>query len=295
MAAFLWGAIPAVLLSSIGEELLGVPFGSLGNAQVSDVISSTAIAPAVEELAKGAALFLILLFWSGEFDDVLDGILYGALVGFGFAMTENLFYYLSALDEGGWMQWGIVVFMRSLLFGLNHAFFTAFTGAGLGYAAMARGAPRRVVPLMGLGAAILAHAVHNLGISLTSNNAAALLLSVGSDTGGVLVVILMIALALHQERKWVRTELQEEVGRLMTASDYEALLSVAGRARQLAQARREGGWRAVRTVRRWQQTATELAFRKHRMRVRGSDAAAVRRLSQLESRLAAARSAVPRA
>jgi RsiW-degrading membrane proteinase PrsW (M82 family) len=279
-AAFLWGAIPAVILSLIAEELLGVPFAGIGGPLVSEVISSSAIAPLVEELAKGTALFLILRLWPAEFDDVLDGILYGALIGFGFAMTENLFYFLSALDEGGWVQWGVVVFMRSVLFGLNHAFFTAFTGAGLGYAATTCGLRRRLALLAGLIAAILVHALHNLGASLAASEAATLLLSLVSDTGGVLIVILMIVLALQQERKWIRAELQAEVGRLLTAQEYEALLSTGGRARQLARARKAGGWRAVWTVRRRQEMATELAFRKHRARVRGTDAGLNRQIVQ---------------
>ncbi|MCX6031693.1 MAG: PrsW family intramembrane metalloprotease [Chloroflexi bacterium] len=291
-AAFLWGAIPAVILAVVAEGIFGVPFGGLGNELVSDVISSGGIAPVVEELAKGAALLLILLLWPGEFDDVLDGILYGALIGFGFGMTENVFYFLGALDQGGWGNWGIVVLMRSVLFGLNHAFFTAFTGAGLGYARMATGRfGRRTVPLIGLAAAIVAHAIHNLGASLTSAAPAAFLVSLFSDGSGVLLVAVMIGLALRQERGWIRAELQAAVGRLLTVQEYDRLLSTGGRARQLAEARRGGGWPAVRAASRWQNTMTELAFTLHRVRVQGQDGLLARRLGQLESRLAVARAA----
>jgi len=289
-AAFLWGAIPAVALAVFAEGILGVPFAGLGNELVGDVISSSGIAPVVEELAKGAALALIMLLWPGEFDDVLDGILYGALIGFGFGMTENVFYFLGALDQGGWGNWGFVVFLRSVLFGLNHAFFTAFTGAGLGYARMAKGRfGRRTVPLIGLAAAILAHAIHNLGASLTSAEPGALLVSLFSDGGGVLLVAVMIGLALRQERGWVRTELQAVVGRLLTAQEYDRLLTAGGRARQLAEARRRGGWRAVRAASQWQDKMTELAFALHRARVRGADDQLARQVSRLESSLAVAR------
>ncbi len=288
-AAFLWGAIPAVLLAVVAEGILGVPFDGLGNELVGEVISSSGIAPIVEELAKGAALLLILALWPGEFDDVLDGILYGALIGFGFGMTENAFYFLGALDQGGWGNWGLVVFLRSVLFGLNHAFFTAFTGAGLGYARMAKTRfGRRTIPLIGLAAAIGAHAIHNLGASLAATTPAAFLLSLFSDGSGVLLVAMMIGLALRQEKQWIRTELQAVVGRLLTAQEYDRLLSMRGRARQLAEAQR-GGWRAVRVVRRWQGMMTELAFTLHRARIRGADASAARRLSQLESGLIAVR------
>jgi RsiW-degrading membrane proteinase PrsW (M82 family) len=289
-AAFLWGALPAVLVALLLESWFDAPAASLGVGLVGEVVAASGIAPLVEELAKGAALLLILLFWRDEIDDVLDGILYGALIGFGFGMTENLLYFMGALAEGGWGNWGTTVFLRSVLFGLNHAFFTAFTGAGLGYARMARtGQGRYGVPLLALGAALLAHGIHNLGASLTSLNAAGLLLSLFNDGAGVLFVVVMIALALAQERRWLRVELATEVGRLLTEAEYQALVSLSGRWRMLAQARRVGGIGAVRAAGRFQQAATELAFRKHRARVRGANARLAKQITDLETRLSAAR------
>ena len=51
-------------------------------------------------LALVAVMFVFLLF-RHEFDDVLDGILYGALVGLGFATVENVIYYFDAGFHGG--------------------------------------------------------------------------------------------------------------------------------------------------------------------------------------------------
>jgi len=290
VVSFVWGALPAVLLALLLETLLDVPGGGLGQGLVREVVSASAVAPIVEELAKGGALLLILLFWRGELDDVLDGILYGAMIGFGFAMTENLLYFMSALSDGGWGEWGTVVFLRGVVFGLNHAFFTAFSGAGLGYARLARGRGGRYgAPLLGLGAAILAHAVHNLGTPLSGVQTAAILLSLVGDAGGVLLVAVMIGLALRQEQRWLRTELTDEIGRLLTAPEYEMLSSLRGRWRMLRQARRAGGWQAVRAVSQLQQAATELVFSKQRTRTRGPDPQLARRQDGFESRLAAVR------
>ena len=294
VASFVWGALPAVLLALLFEALFGAPGDGLGQGLVREVISASAVAPFVEELAKGGALLLILLFWHGEFDDVLDGILYGAMIGFGFAMTENLLYFMSALLAGGWGGWGAVVFLRGGVFGLNHAFFTAFTGAGLGYARMAHGRWGRYGgPLLGLTGAIVAHAVHNLGTSLSGTQTAAILLSLVGDAGGVLLVVVMIWLALRQEQRWLRFELADEVGRLLTAPEHEMLSSLRGRWRMLQQARQAGGWSAARMVSQLQQAATELAFSKHRARTRGTDAQLAQRLVLLERRLVAARTALP--
>src|SRR5207237_381887 len=104
----------------------------LGSGALFDALSS-AFSPALfEESAKGIFLIgLLFIFWR-EFDDPLDGIVYGSMVGFGFAMTENLLYFLGAYAEGGISAQIINILLRSGLFGLNHAFFTACTGLALG-------------------------------------------------------------------------------------------------------------------------------------------------------------------
>ncbi len=291
-ATFFWGALPAVALSLAMELLLGTSSLTTGHQLLTQVISSSAVAPVVEETAKAGALLLIVVFWRNEIDDVLDGILYGALIGFGFAMTENLFYFLGAVGEGGWSTWGVTVFMRGALFGLNHAFFTAFTGAALGYARLTRDRRRAlIVPFLGLLAAILAHAAHNFGTSMAAVSPLAILLSLASDGGGILLVAAMIALSLRQERLWIVTELSLEVGRLLTADEVEMVSSVRGRAQRLAVAR-HSGWRAIRATQGFQQTATELAFCRHRTRKHGLEVGMADRMSQLERRLVAERAAM---
>jgi RsiW-degrading membrane proteinase PrsW (M82 family) len=131
--AFAWGAVPAVVASLIAELIAGVPSGLLAGSFASTIDSSLS-APIIEELVKGLAVLLIFLAFRAEFDDVLDGIVYGAMVGFGFAMTENVLYFLSAYSTGGLADWGAVVFLRSVVFGLNHALYTSIAGAGLGLA-----------------------------------------------------------------------------------------------------------------------------------------------------------------
>ncbi|MEZ4713991.1 MAG: PrsW family intramembrane metalloprotease [Caldilineaceae bacterium] len=104
-----------------------------------------------------------------EFDDSLDGLIYGAMVGFGFAMTENFLYFVSSFDAGAPGQFTFLVFLRSILFGINHALYTGLTGLSFG---LARNSPRPyagwLYPLLGLLAAIFVHGLHNFGITLVS-------------------------------------------------------------------------------------------------------------------------------
>jgi protease PrsW len=166
---FLWGAIVAAILASLGNTALQ---GELPR-DVDTVFGPAISAPVVEELAKGLALVIAFLTsrWAGrryglfEFDGVTDGIVYGAAVGIGFAFTEDLYYFFRearATDVGD----ALSVFVdRRDFFGpamLRHAIWTATFGAGLGAATWSRTWLGRLGwPLLGLVAAMLMHAVNN--------------------------------------------------------------------------------------------------------------------------------------
>src|SRR5690606_32033414 len=119
VVAFLWGAIPAIVASLVGEILIGSPMIEAPGSVAEAVVESALVAPLVEEFAKGLALYAIYRFLRREFDGVLDGLTYGALIGFGFAMTENFFYFVGAFTEGGFVDLSLLIFLRSIVFGLN--------------------------------------------------------------------------------------------------------------------------------------------------------------------------------
>jgi RsiW-degrading membrane proteinase PrsW (M82 family) len=222
--AFFWGALPAVVISLIAELIIGEPFITTPGTIAGEVVSGSLVAPIVEELAKGAALFAIFWWKRQEFDNVLDGIIYGALVGFGFAMTENLLYFISSYAEGGFGSLTVIIFLRSILFGLNHAFYTSLIGIGLGMARNKRAFLARVLCCaVGLMAAIFAQALHNLGASLAAVNVATFLLSLMVAGGGLAITLLAIGLSWQQERNVITAELNPEIGRLLSNEEFGQL------------------------------------------------------------------------
>lgn len=222
--AFLWGAIPAVIVSVIGEFVLGWPWMDAPDSVAGAVVSGAVIAPIVEEIAKAVALFLIFLIMRHEFDGVLDGVVYGALIGLGFAMTENFFYFVGAYDEGGYGQLTVVIFLRAVLFGMNHAFYTGLTGIGLGLARTARRQEAHLWwILFGLVAAIVTHSLHNLGASLAEVNLIGFGLSLLVAAAGLLLMLVAILLSWRHERFCLRLELAEEIGILLSTADYEEI------------------------------------------------------------------------
>ncbi len=276
VAAFLWGALVATFVSAIMNDLIGAIISAAVGKALGEVLTASFVAPVVEETSKGAALFLLFTILKGEFDDVLDGIVYGSLVGIGFAMTENILYFGRVYLAGGLVGLGVLFYVRVILGGFGHALYTGTTGAALGFARESNNAVLAVlVPMLGYGLAIAQHATWNLvaGAVLPAvlpdlNPLILLFLVMPLEslvlTGPGLLTLLIIAVfAWRREAAVIRAHLFDEVAAgAITPFEYQTLPSQAARFRsEVAALRRRGlsGWLAQRDL---HQAATELAFRK---------------------------------
>lgn len=268
--AFLWGAVPAAILSVGFELLLSLLFVPLGDDTLTaKIISVSVVAPLVEETCKGIALVGLVVMFRREFDDVLDGIVYGAMIGFGFALTENVFgYFLPIVLAEGVDAALANIFVRSMLLGLNHAFWTAMTGAAVG---LARLTParfwRRVITVAGWSLAVAFHAIHNLGAILVEKTLGlSLMTSLMFNMGGLLLLLLVAILSLRKERAWIEAGLEGEVEReALTPQEIALLRSATHRMRARLRAWDRGGRQAYRDVGRYFQCATELAFKRYQL------------------------------
>jgi hypothetical protein len=207
-------------------------------------------------------VIFIALRYRLEFDSVLDGIIYGAMVGIGFAMTGNTVSYLGAFLLRGFDGLSSTIFAQGVVYGLNHALYTALFGAGLGYARLARERWQRwAVPLSAFVLAVGCHALHNLAIHRTIGLNP---LTVAVTWVGVLLIVLVIVWSLRRQQRSLAAELAGEV----PDEVYRALTVRGGRERAQWQALREGGLRAWRRARRLHQQCAELATKKmqHRRR-----------------------------
>ena len=161
---FLWGAMGATLIGgSVAGLTQAVVQGVTNSAALAGFYGASIAAPVFEEAFKGLGVLAIAIAFRHEFDNVLDGILYGAMVGLGFAWFENILYYQSAGDEGGYFAMAGLAMARGVYHGLaGHATFTALTGLGLGLARVSRnGLLRWMWPVIGLGLGTFSHFVWN--------------------------------------------------------------------------------------------------------------------------------------
>lgn len=184
--AVAWGAIAAVGLTLLVDHGLTFLFG-----QPSDAASAVVQAPIVEEFWKGFGVFLIFLVARRAFDGPVDGVVYGALVGAGFAFTENIQYFAISLIEGGGAELSTTFIVRAVLSPFAHAMFTALTGYAIGLAAR-RHAPAGTAlaaGLLGMLGAILLHGFWNGSAMFADFFALYITLQVPLFVGFILAII----------------------------------------------------------------------------------------------------------
>ena len=144
-AAFLWGGCiaTALALPFNTEFFLLVDAWVAQHPAISLVLGPDAAmmlaapisAPIVEETAKAIGVLLIFWLLRAEFDNMRDGLVYGALVGLGFNWSEAAMYVAQGYAESGVAPYGLQLGGRYALFGLGgHALFTGMFGASLGLA-----------------------------------------------------------------------------------------------------------------------------------------------------------------
>lgn len=265
--AFFWGALVAVffayLINTMGLVAVTWMTHSLRAGHTFGAVIS---APIVEETAKALILFAFFWWKKDEFDGVIDGIVYAAMAGLGFAMTENIQYYGKAVMEGGGGTLTLVFIIRGALAPFSHPMFTSLTGIGLGLARQSRStAVKWLIPPLGLMAAISMHSIWN-GSGVIFGGRAFILTYILIMIPAFFIMLVVIILALRREGQIVREYLVPDYqGGLMTQQEYNQLGSITGRMGSSFNALSRGGLGHWRTARQLNQMASELAF--HRSRV----------------------------
>jgi RsiW-degrading membrane proteinase PrsW (M82 family) len=264
--AFFWGALVAAFFAFLVNTIFGETIDALtGNPNAGEAMSAVISAPVIEETGKAFILFVFFLWKKDEFDGVVDGIVYAAMAGLGFAMTENILYYGKAAAEGGGMLTATVI-VRGFFAPFSHPLFTSLTGIGLGLSRQSNNATVKVItPIVGLLMAIFMHGIWN-GAAVLGGGPLFLIIYVVVMVPAFLIILVVIGLSLRREGQVVREFLVMEIERgLFTREEYEQLGSITGRMGSSFNALSRTGVKGWRARRRFNQLASELAF--HRSRV----------------------------
>ena len=112
------------------------------------------VSAVTEEVLKG-----ICVYWMGrkeEFNDSMDGIVYGSATGTGFAVAENIFYVFSRYQGDP-----VSSVMRILLWALGHPIYSAMCGRWLGIMKVRTGVMKAGFLIPGVLVAIVMHTIYN--------------------------------------------------------------------------------------------------------------------------------------
>jgi protease PrsW len=257
---FLWGAGCAAVIGLIGvlagDQLLTTPDLRSGGFVTASAAAAIGVA-VLEDTLMGAALVGLLWLRPQEIDGISDGVVYGSMVGLGFALIENIFYYARATHYG-FSGVATTFVLRGVASPVCQALFASLIGAGVAYAAMARG--RRGLWAIGVGwlAAVTLHALWN-GALAGPGSRLALIYAIMA----LIVVFLLIAMVLDRRRmiSLIRRYLPEyEPVGILTALDVSMLSSMPYRRQARAWARLHGGLGALRDMAEYQLSATELGL-----------------------------------
>ena len=259
--AFLWGAIPAVLLALIVELFFSLPPDLIG-PEALEAVRLGLVAPLLQEALKGMVVLFIAWRYRREFDNELDGLIYGALAGFGFAMTGNLLSYV-----GSFLLWGFsglsgIAIVEGIVYALDSAFYSAIFGLGLGLGRLAQTRWRRwAFPVGGFFLAVVVHALHSvLAYSLLTLSA----ITVTSTAIGVILIAVVTIWSLRRQQRCLREELKD----LVPDDVYQVMVTTGARTRAQWQTLRRGGIRQWWQMRRLYQLCAELAFKRMQARLR---------------------------
>ncbi len=277
LAAFLWGAViaipPAFFIERKVDGALQVFLGPYTNDVVRTMLQGLN-AGVTEETVKGLGLLLLFIILRDQFDNVTDGIVYGALIGAGFAMVENFGYF--AIGSRQFLVFLIVG--RVILGWLGHSTFTVCFGAALGYVRHTRVRWRQIViPLAGYLVAVGLHSFFDfvdfqasaavLAAPGNSNVAWCSLIAIIGDYIppflAQMVLLSILIKSLAHEAAVIREFLAAEVSNgVVSVEEYALLQNSFQRTKQERRVLRESGIRQWRRIKALYQTEIGLAFRK---------------------------------
>ena len=283
LVAAAWGAVVATALVVWGETVWE---SSAQHALVPGPGLDTSLAfmaGSLEELAKGLAVLLLFLVMRKDFDDVVDGIVYGAAVGLGFNFLESIsymtnLYSIFAPEGNGFAAAAIQWYGRQVL-GLffGHATYTAFIGAGIGIARQLPDVRRKVLAIAaGFIVAIAGHfswdawatffPIDNTLFGLVEIHLRTLIMT-GPFTAAVIALLLF---GIRFEGQNLLDQMRKEAGTGLGAilpDEVPVLASPWRRLSQRMRALNRAGFRGYVTVSRLQTAQLDLAMERwHRER-----------------------------
>jgi hypothetical protein len=208
-----------------------------------ETVSAVLTTPIVEEIVKGVAILLLFWLLRADFDDLRDGILYGAMVGLGYNAAQYTIFLLDQYAATGTPPYLTMGALQFVFLGVNgHFIYSALLGAGFGLARQSHNPRLRTfAPLGGVALAILANIIANsvgtkvINETVRAFTGARLLFAttppavvwIAAALGTIVSLgwaYILLGLAINASEKWevetIRKHLFGEVNKSVTPDEY---------------------------------------------------------------------------
>lgn len=302
-AAMLWGGLAGVAFAMLANNAALVVLAELTDAQWARTWGPPIVAPLNEEWLKALGVVLLVLIVREHFDRSIDGLIYGALVGLGFQVVENLTYAINFAvlnpnsDVAGALN---VTFARVLSAGpWSHPLYTG--AAGLGIAFFVTQTRRRLSTRWGvlIGLYALAMGMHgfwNLPMPSSMPPALAIALTYGKGLIILGLFFMLYHFAARAEWHWFVTTMSDQDETVITTEDLTEMRSLRSRRKARKRAHNRWGKRSANLIRQLHRELVSLATLVARDQRRGEavpdgpDVAAVKRnIAAIRAELAEAK------
>lgn len=262
LAAYAWGFVAAPTIVVVANDHLISALERVGLASWSAAL----VGPTDEELVKLLGVVLVLYAGRAHVTRPLNGLVYGAMVGLGFEVSENISYIVQGaiMDPNADAVGALQVGLSRVLLGLGgHAMFSAIAGFGIAYALVAfqvSTARRVTVAVAACALAWVLHFAWNAPeIFFPSSEAGAFASVVVKYVVLILAFVLVVRYARHIDHRWFEAALAGQPDDVVTPGEREALRSVHGRRAARKAARRAGGRAESRRLADLQEAQLRLA------------------------------------
>lgn len=248
--AAIWGAVVSASMSLVFSNtlygyLLRIAKQSGGTilGMSADTFTSVLTSPIVEEIVKGMAILILFWLLRSDFDDLRDGLLYGAMVGLGFNAAQYTIFLLNELAISGTPPYLSLAALQFVFLGVNgHFIYSALLGAGFGLARQTHDPlVKRIAPLGGIVLAIYANILANsLGTKVINDLVRVLtgerlffattpphivwLASAIGTLASQFWAYVLLAMAIYRSEQWeietIRQQLFDEINLSVTPEEY---------------------------------------------------------------------------
>ena len=212
LIAFGYGVLSVLASTLISFPLMGIGVVPTEAATVGEYLRLAVFGAGIpEELAKFALLWLFLKRCR-YFDEYVDGIVYAACVGLGFAAVENIMYLIQ-----NFQAWAYVGAMRALFSVPGHFFFAVVMGYDVSKAAFDDPSQRARNIFLAIALPILLHSAFDALLMVSTVSAAATGLI--ALFAGLYILMAKTSKKLFNKHLTTDQEIQKEIDDQLTHLD----------------------------------------------------------------------------